>query len=243
MKKRERLDTFLVNSNMASSRARAQAMIMAGRVYVNGRKTIKKDYPVTNETEVRINDSLGYVSRGGLKLESAIQVFKINVKDKVCLDVGASTGGFTDCLLKRGAKMVYALDVGKGQLDWKLRNNPRVINMEKTNIRYFTEKLDPAPILAAVDVSFISLEKVLPRVKELLERDGEIIALIKPQFEAPRGSAKKGVVKDEKTRRDVVSNIKNFVKSLQLKIEGVVPSPVKGPKGNVEFFIYLRKQE
>jgi len=228
---------------MASSRARAQAMIMAGRVYVNGRKTIKKDYPVTNETEVRINDSLGYVSRGGLKLESAIQVFKINVKDKVCLDVGASTGGFTDCLLKRGAKMVYALDVGKGQLDWKLRNNPRVINMEKTNIRYFTEKLDPAPILAAVDVSFISLEKVLPRVKELLERDGEIIALIKPQFEAPRGSAKKGVVKDEKTRRDVVSNIKNFVKSLQLKIEGVVPSPVKGPKGNVEFFIYLRKQE
>jgi len=265
---KERIDKLLVERNLVETRGQAERLILGGEVYVNAEKITKPAKLVGKNSKIEIKRVLPYVSRGGIKLEKAISEFKIQIKDRICLDVGASTGGFTDCLLKHGAKLVYALDVGYGQLDWLLRNNPRVVNIEKTNIRYFDRheltrissiisakggsasggNYQPLiinsflPDLATVDVSFISLEKVLPQVCRLLKDESEIIALIKPQFEAGRNKVKKGVVKDKKIHEEVIEKIKNFAESLGLVFQGIAPSPLKGPKGNIEYFIWLKEK-
>ena len=245
-KRKERLDKVLMEKGLAGSRQAAKGLIMAGSVEVDGRKIIKAgaEIPIDAEVEIKESSFGKYVSRGGLKLESAIKEFGLNVRSKVCLDVGASRGGFTDCLLQNGAEKVYALDVGYGQLDWKLRNDPRVVNIEKTNIRYFEgEGIKSSIDLATIDVSFISLEKVLPRVKELVRKKGEIVSLIKPQFEAGREKVQRGgVVKDAKIHREVINKIKLLARSLGLEVKGLIPSPIKGPAGNIEYFIYLKKR-
>ena len=232
---------------LALSHERAKGLIMAGSVWVGGGKVTKvgTEFPVDIEIEVKESPLRKYVSRGGLKLEAAIKDFGLNIKGKVCLDVGASTGGFTDCLLQNGAKKVYALDVGYGQLDWKLRNNPRVVTIEKTNIRYFNEKEIKSPIdLVTIDVSFISLDKVLPKVKELIGKRGEIVSLVKPQFEAEREKVQRGgVVKDKKVHQEVIDKIKLLARSLGLEVKGLTTSPIKGPAGNIEYFIYLKKRK
>jgi len=244
-KRKERLDKLLMERGLASSRQIAKGLIMAGSVWVSGRKVSKvgTEFPVDVEVEVRESPLQRFVSRGGLKLEAAIKEFGLSVQGKVCLDVGASRGGFTDCLLKNGAKKVYALDVGYGQLDWKLRNDPRVVNIERTNIRYFEGEEIKSPIdLATIDVSFISLDKVLPKVKELIGEDGEIVSLIKPQFEAGREKVRRGgVVKDKKVHQEVIDKIKLLARDLELEVKGLVASPIKGPAGNIEYFIYLKK--
>jgi len=236
-----------VEKGLVSSRERAKALIMAGSVWVGERKLTKvgAEFPVDIEVEVKESPLRKYVSRGGLKLEAAIKDFGLSVKGKVCLDVGASTGGFTDCLLQNGAKKVYALDVGYGQLDWKLRNDSRVVNIEKANIRYFDEKKIKSPVdLATVDVSFISLDKVLPKVKKLIRKGGEIVSLIKPQFEAGREKVSRGgVVKDRKVHQEVIDKIKLLSGRLGLEVKGLTTSPIKGPAGNIEYFIYLKKKE
>ena len=236
-----------MEKGLVSSRERAKALIMAGSVWVGERKLTKvgAEFPVDIEVEVKESPLRKYVSRGGLKLEAAIKDFGLSVKGKVCLDVGASTGGFTDCLLQNGAKKVYALDVGYGQLDWKLRNDSRVVNIEKANIRYFDEKKIKSPVdLATVDVSFISLDKVLPKVKKLIRKGGEIVSLIKPQFEAGREKVSRGgVVKDRKVHQEVIDKIKFLSGRLGLEVKGLTTSPIKGPAGNIEYFIYLKKKE
>jgi len=244
-KRKERLDNLLMERGLASSRQKAKGLIMAGSVWVGGRKVTKagREFPIDVEVEVKESPLQKYVSRGGLKLETAIKEFELSVQGKVCLDVGASKGGFTDCLLKNGARRVYALDVGYGQLDWKLRNDPRVVNIEKTNIRYFSGKEIKSPIdLATIDVSFISLDKVLPKVKELVGKKGEIVSLIKPQFEAGREKVQRGgVVKDSKVHQEVIDKIKLLARDLGLEVKGLITSPIKGPAGNIEYFIYLEK--
>ena len=246
-KRKERLDKLLMEKGLTSSRQKAKGLIMAGSVWVGGRKVTKvgAEFPVDIEVEVKESPLRKYVSRGGLKLEAAIKEFGLSVEGKVCLDVGASKGGFTDCLLKNGAKKVYALDVGYGQLDWKLRNDPRVINIEKTNIRYFNGKEIKSLIdLATIDVSFISLDKVLPKVKGLIGKKGEIVSLIKPQFEAGREKVQRGgVVKDKKVHQEVIDKIKLLARDLGLEVKGLTTSPIKGPAGNIEYFIYLKKRE
>ncbi len=246
-KRKERLDKLLMERGLASSYQRAKGLIMAGSVWVGSRKVTKvgAEFPVDIEVEVKESPLRKYVSRGGLKLEAAIKEFGLSVQKKVCLDVGASTGGFTDCLLQNGAKKVYALDVGYGQLDWKLRNDPKVINIEKTNIRYFDGKEIKSPIdLATIDVSFISLDKVLPKVKELIGKKGEIVSLVKPQFEAEREKVDRGgVVKDRKVHQEIIDKIKLLARDLELEVKGLTPSPIKGPAGNIEYFIYLKKRE
>jgi len=241
------LDKLLLERGLASSRERAKGLIMAGSVWVGERKVTKvgAEFPVDIAVEVKESPLGKYVSRGGLKLEAAIKEFGLSVRGKVCLDVGASTGGFTDCLLQNGAKKVYALDVGYGQLDWKLRKDPRVVNIEKTNIRYFDGKeIKNSVNLATVDVSFISLDKVLPKVKELIGKGGEIVSLIKPQFEAGREKVPRGgVVKDRKVHREVINKIKLLSGKLGLEVKGSTTSPIKGPAGNIEYFIYLKKKE
>lgn len=232
---------------LASSRQKAKGLIMAGSVWVGSGKVTKvgAEFPVDAEVEVKESPLRKYVSRGGLKLETAIKEFGLSVQGKVCLDVGASKGGFTDCLLQNGAQKVYALDVGYGQLDWKLRNDPRVINIEKTNIRYFNGKEIKSLIdLVTIDVSFISLDKVLPKVKQLIEKRGEIVSLIKPQFEAGREKVQRGgVVKDKKVHQEVIDKIKLLARSLGLEVKGLTTSPIKGPAGNIEYFIYLKKRK
>jgi len=232
---------------LASSRERAKALVMAGSVWVAGRKVTKaaSEFPIDVEVEMKESPLRKYVSRGGVKLEGAIKEFRLGVQGKVCLDVGASKGGFTDCLLKNGAEKVYALDVGYGQLHWKLRNDPRVVNIEKTNIRYFNGKEIKSPIdLATIDVSFISLDKVLPKVKELVRKKGEMVALIKPQFEAGREKVERGgVVKDKKVHGEIIDKIKLLARGLGLEVKGLISSPIKGPAGNIEYFIYLKKIE
>ncbi len=312
MMKKERLDKVLVNRELVKSRERAKSLIMAGNVFVDGVKLTKVGNLIDENAKIELKgESLPYVSRGGLKLESAIKQFNIEVKDKICMDVGASTGGFTDCLLQNGAKLVYAIDVGYGQLDWKLRKDKRVISIERTNIRYFnkddfldiirnnyeqlsnlqisdalpsfsTQKLggqqllprtteSPVckdgdewewfsrrvlpkshackgvvrglPELVTIDVSFISLEKVLPKIYEITKPQAEIIALIKPQFEAGREKvAKGGVVKDKDIHKQVIEKIKKFSITIGLKEAGVIPSPITGPAGNIEYLIYLKKE-
>ncbi|MDD5492534.1 MAG: TlyA family RNA methyltransferase [bacterium] len=238
-----RLDQLMVTRELTESREKAQALIMAGEVLVNGNTVIKAATMVSVESEIDIKHPLMYVSRGGHKLEKALKVFNINLKNKTCLDVGASTGGFTDCLLKHGAKKVYCIDVGHGQLDVKLRFDPRVVNIEETNIRYCEKDIVPeTPDLATIDVSFISLERVLPVVYKLIKLEGEIIALIKPQFEAgPKNVGKGGVVRDPAMHQKIIDRITVFSQINAMEIKGVTESPLTGPAGNKEFLIYMVK--
>ena len=242
---KERLDVLLVKRNLADSREKAKALIMSGIVYVNGQKEDKAGttFDETAPIEVRGN-TLKYVSRGGLKLEKAMENFDVTIKGKICMDVGASTGGFTDCMLQNGAVKVYSVDVGHGQLAWKLVQDERVVCMDKTNIRYVTrDDIDDVIEFASIDVSFISLTKVLLPVRELLTDDGEIVCLIKPQFEAGREKVgKKGVVRDKNVHIEVINNVIEYAKSINFKILNLDFSPVKGPEGNIEYLLYLKKK-
>ncbi len=240
--KKERLDILIVNRGLAPSREKAKAIIMSGIVYVDGEKEDKAGttFPETVNIEIKGN-TLKYVSRGGLKLEKAMNEFGLRLDGFVCMDVGSSTGGFTDCMLQNGATKVYAVDVGHGQLDWKLRNDERVVCMEKTNIRYVTpEHIEDRLDFASIDVSFISLTKVLSPVKELLRDTGRIVCLIKPQFEAGREKVgKKGVVRDKKVHEEVIDMVVEYAKSIELYPLKLDFSPVKGPEGNIEYLLYL----
>ena len=242
MKIKKRLDVLLAEQGYAESRAKAQAIIMAGQVYVDGQKADKPgiSYEETVQLEVR-GETCPYVSRGGLKLEKALRDFGVKPEGFVCSDSGASTGGFTDCLLQQGAKKVFAIDVGYGQLDWKIRSDERVVVMERTNIRYVTpEDLGEALDLSVIDVSFISLKIVLPAIKALLKEDGQVLCLIKPQFEAGRDKVgKKGVVREPETHKEVLDNFVSLAKELDFTILGLTFSPVKGPEGNIEFLGHL----
>lgn len=238
-----RLDQLLLKKGITESREKARALIIEGKVLVKGVKVEKPGSMVDENSEVTLcGETIPYVSRGGLKLEHAIKHFSIDIKDKVAMDVGASTGGFTDCLLQHGAKRVYSIDVGYGQIAWKLRTDRRVIVIERTNIRYMEKERIPEPVeIATVDVSFISLKLVIPKVLEFLKTDGEIIALIKPQFEVGKGEVEKGgIVRSNEKRQKAVKDIKNFFESLSLKVIGVVESPIKGQKGNIEYLIYAK---
>ena len=240
--KKVRLDNYLLEQGLFETRSRAQAAIMAGQVLVDELKIDKPGTPVKPEAKIRLlGDQLKYVSRGGLKLEKALQVFPVSVAGKVMADIGASTGGFTDCALQNGATKVYAVDVGYGQLAWKLRSDPRVVNMERTNARALDESSLPEKVDAAsIDVAFISLEKILPAIKKILKPDGFVIALIKPQFEAGKEHiGKKGVVKDPEVHKEVIHRIINFAKDEGWSIGGLDFSPVKGPEGNIEYLLYL----
>lgn len=240
---KERLDVLMVQKNLAESREKAKALIMSGIVYVNGQKEDKAgtSFEETVQIEVRGN-TLKYVSRGGLKLEKAMSRFGVQLAGKVCMDVGASTGGFTDCMLQNGAVKVYAVDVGHGQLAWKLRNDDRVICMEKTNIRYVTpEDIGDRIEFASIDVSFISLTKVLGPVKQLLTDEGQVVCLIKPQFEAGREKVgKKGVVREKSVHLEVIEMVMDYARSIGFGILGLEFSPIKGPEGNIEYLLYLQ---
>ncbi|MDE7313160.1 MAG: TlyA family RNA methyltransferase [Eubacterium sp.] len=242
---KERLDLLLVKRALAPSREKAKAMIMAGSVYVNGQKEEKAGSMFAEQAQIEVRGkTLKYVSRGGLKLEKAIEQFGISLEQKICMDIGASTGGFTDCMLQNGAKKVYAVDVGYGQFAWKLRQDARVVCMEKTNIRYVTPA-DLADVLdfASVDVSFISLTKVLGAAKELLKENGEMVCLIKPQFEAGRDKVgKKGVVRDPNVHLEVIEKVSAFAQELGFRIVHLEFSPIKGPEGNIEYLIHLQKE-
>lgn len=237
---KKRLDMVLVDRGLAETRARARAVIMAGSVYVDGVRTDKAGALVGEGSGVEVRDSsLKYVSRGGLKLEAALREFGIDPSGQVAVDIGASTGGFTDCLLKSGASRVYAIDVGYGHLDWKLRNDPRVIVKEKLNARYLKPDDIAEPVdIVVIDVSFISLTMIIPPALALLKPGGVLVALIKPQFEVGKGEVGKGgIVRDETKRREVVDKITEFVKSLGVGVLGVIPSPIEGAEGNKEFLI------
>lgn len=241
---KKRLDMLMMERALAPSREKAKAYIMAGDVYVDGQKEDKAGtmFPETVKIEVRGN-TLPYVSRGGLKLEKAMKNFDVTLKDKVCMDVGASTGGFTDCMLQNGAVKVYSIDVGYGQLDWKLRNDPRVVCMEKTNIRYVVpEDLEGPADFSSIDVSFISLTKVLLPVRNLLTEEGEIVCLIKPQFEAGREKVgKKGVVRDPAVHQEVIEKVRDYAMSISMEPCHLSFSPIKGPEGNIEYLLHLKK--
>jgi len=241
--RKDRIDKILIERRIADSRQKAQALILEGRILVDGNKIDKPGRLVSTDSEVYLlGEETPYVSRGGLKLESAIKGFGIDVRDKVAMDVGASTGGFTDCLLRFGAKRVYAIDVGYGQLAWSLRKDKRVIPIEKVNIRYMERSAIKEEIdIATVDTSFISLEKVIPAVKRFLGSKGEIVALIKPQFEVGKGEVSKGgVVREEDKRLKVLERIKQLAVGLGLEVSGLMRSPILGHKGNVEYLIYLK---
>lgn len=244
IRSRERLDKLLVDRGLVQSRERARALIMAGQVVVNDHLADKAGMQVSLDADIRLKgEDIPFVSRGGLKLARALDEFGLDVTDLIAIDVGASTGGFTDCLLQRGARKVYAVDVGYGQLAWKLRQDPRVVNLEKTNIRYLEpDSLTESPGLAVIDASFISLDKVLPPTLRLIRQGGAVVALIKPQFEVGKGEVGKGgVVRDEGKHRDVVASVVALAESLGLVVCGVTESPILGPKGNREFLIHLRK--
>ena len=244
--KKQRLDVLLVEKGMAPSREKAKAIIMAGIVYVDGNKEDKAGttFPENAVIEVK-GKTLPYVSRGGLKLEKAMQKFPITLSGKVCMDVGSSTGGFTDCMLQNGATKVYAIDVGHGQLAWKLRNDERVVCMEKTNIRYVVpEDIDELAAFSSIDVSFISLTKVLLPVKNLLTEDGQVVCLIKPQFEAGREKVgKKGVVRDRAVHEEVIRMVMDYASSIDFYPLALDFSPVKGPEGNIEYLLFLSKNK
>ncbi|PJI09944.1 MULTISPECIES: TlyA family RNA methyltransferase [Clostridium] len=241
---KERLDVLLVQKGIFESRERAKASIMAGEIFVDEVRVDKcgQKVKVTSKIEFR-GEKMPYVSRGGYKLERAIKTFGLKLQDKVCFDIGASTGGFTDCMLQNGAKKVFAIDVGYGQFAWKLRIDPRVVCMERTNVRYVTyEDIGEYGDFASIDVSFISLKKVIPTVINLLKDDGEVAALIKPQFEAGRDKVgKKGVVRDPNTHIEVINSIVDFLKEMKLTIIGITYSPIKGPEGNIEYLVYFSK--
>ena len=241
MNPRTRLDKLLVERGLVQSRERAQALILEGKVFVNGMPHAKAGAVVAHDVGIEVKgDDLKYVSRGGLKLEGALDSFSIDVRGKIAMDIGASTGGFTDCMLQRGLAKSYCIDVGYGQLAWKLRQDPRVIPLERTNIRH----LDRSSIadtmdIAVIDVSFISLEKVVHRVLEFIKPDGELIALIKPQFEVGKGEVGKGgIVRDEEKRLAAVERIRLAIESLDLQTVGIMQSPILGQKGNVEYLYY-----
>lgn len=244
--KKKRLDVLLVERGLAASREKAKAIIMAGNVFVNGEREDKAG-TVFDPEKIKTFEVKGalnpYVSRGGLKLEKALQVFPLTLSGKTCMDIGASTGGFTDCMLRGGAKKVYAVDVGHGQLDWKLRNDERVICMERTNFRYVTKEDIPEEIdFSSCDVSFISLTKILLPAVNLLREGGEMVCLIKPQFEAGREKVgKKGVVKDKAVHREVICKVMDFAADIGFQILDLSFSPIKGPEGNIEYLLYLQK--
>ncbi|MDK2823243.1 MAG: rRNA (cytidine1920-2-O)/16S rRNA (cytidine1409-2-O)-methyltransferase [Clostridia bacterium] len=237
-----RLDVAMVKQGLVNSREKAKALIMAGQVMVDGKRVDKAGTSVELSSKIKIyGPILPYVSRGGLKLEKALNFFPINLMNKVVADIGASTGGFTDCALQNGAQKVYAIDVGYGQLDWKLRTDSRVINMERTNARYLTPSdLGEQVDFVTIDVAFISLDKILPVIKTILKKDGEVVALIKPQFEAGKEKVgKKGVVKDPDVHWEVIKKVLDLSKGLGFGIKGLTYSPVKGPEGNVEYLLWL----
>ena len=241
---KERIDKILVERGLVASRERARALILAGQVLVADNVVDKAGTQIFVDAEIRLKkDDMPYVSRGGLKLKKALETFPVLVDGVIALDVGASTGGFTDCLLQHGAAKVYAVDVGYGQLDWKLRNDDRVVNLERTNIRHIDAATIPEkPLLAVIDASFISLEKVLPPTLQLLATDAQIIALIKPQFEVGRGEVGKGgVVREQAKHEQVVERIKNFAVASDCEVIGLTESPLLGPKGNREFLIALQR--
>ncbi|MBC8584210.1 TlyA family RNA methyltransferase [Youxingia wuxianensis] len=241
---KNRLDILLVEKGFFPSREKAKAVIMAGQVYVDNQKADKPGMAVDSNADIQVRgDTLKYVSRGGLKLEKAMQVFPISLRDKICMDIGASTGGFTDCMLQNGAVKVYAVDVGYGQLAWNLRNDARVVNLERTNIRYVTKEQVPLPIdFISVDVSFISLKLVLPVAALLLKEEGEAVCLVKPQFEAGREKVgKKGVVRDKNTHIEVLKNAMGYARDNGFSVQGLTFSPVKGPEGNIEYLMFLKK--
>ena len=240
--KKERLDVMLLGKGLCDSRSKAQALIMEGLVFVNGQRVDKPGAAVDPEAQIELRgNACPYVSRGGLKLEKALAFFRVDPTGLVCSDSGASTGGFTDCLLQKGAKKVYAIDVGYGQLAWKIRNDPRVVVMERTNIRYVTPDMLEEPLdLSVVDVSFISLGLVLPVIRQLLGPGGQVLCLIKPQFEAGRDKVgKKGVVRDPETHREVLEAFLTTARDLGFTVMGLTHSPVKGPEGNIEFLGHL----
>lgn len=241
-----RLDVYLTEHGFADSRQKAQAMIMSGIVFVDNQKADKAGTPVKDGQSVEVRgDTLKYVSRGGLKLEKAMNSFKLSLDNMVCADIGASTGGFTDCMLQNGARLVYAIDVGYGQLSWKLRTDERVKNLERTNFRYVTREQIPDELdFASVDVSFISLKKILPVMRELMRDNAQAVCLIKPQFEAGRENVgKKGVVRDKSVHESVVNDIVSFALNNGFSVHGLDFSPVKGPQGNIEYLVLLQKAE
>ena len=241
---KERLDVLLVKRNLAASREKAKAIIMSGNVYVDDQKEDKPGTLFKEESKIEVRGhTLPYVSRGGLKLEKALKNFDVSVKGKTCTDVGSSTGGFTDCMLQNGAVKVFAIDVGRGQLDWKLRQDDRVVCMEKTNIRYVTPEDIGEPVqFSSIDVSFISLTKVLLPIYNYLTEDGEIVALIKPQFEAGREQVgKKGIVRDAAVHAEVITKVIGYGEDNGLYSHGLTYSPVTGTKGNIEYLLYMKK--
>ncbi len=238
-----RLDVLLFEKGHVSSREKAKALIMAGMVFVNGEKALKAGETVSDDAEIKIKEELPFVSRGGFKLDKGIKVFNIDLKDKICIDVGASTGGFTDCMLQNGAKKVYSVDVGYGQLDWKLRTDERVTVLERTNARYLSEKEIPEQVdFISADVAFISLNTALSTAFTFLKETGESMVLIKPQFEAGREFVgKKGVVRDLNVHRDVIVKVCSQMENKGMKICGLSYSPIKGPEGNIEYLLYMKK--
>lgn len=242
--KKQRLDVLLVEKGIISSRENAKACIMAGQVFVDGKRVDKAGEKVPVDAEIEYKGhKIPYVSRGGLKLEKAMKTWPISLEGKTCMDIGASTGGFTDCMLQNGAKKVYSVDVGYGQFAWKLRTDERVVCMERTNIRYVTpEDIGESIDFASIDVSFISLKKIMPATLNLLSDKGEVVALIKPQFEAGREKVgKKGVVRDISVHKEVVYGIVDFLLEQNIVVLGVAYSPIKGPEGNIEYLVYFTK--
>ena len=239
-----RLDSAVFELGISESREKAKALIMAGQIYVNGMKAIKPGVTVNSSDKIELRGkTLQYVSRGGLKLEKAMEVFPITLKNKVCMDIGASTGGFTDCMLQNGAVKVYSIDVGYGQLAWKLRSDSRVVNLERTNFRYITSEQIPENIdFASIDVSFISLKLIFPALMPLLKIDGECVCLVKPQFEAGKDKVgKKGVVRERATHIEVIENVIGYACDNGFSVLNLDFSPVKGPEGNIEYLLYIKK--
>ena len=246
MSKKVRLDVLLVEKGLQESRQRAQATIMSGQVFVDGQRVDKPGAPVAEDAAVEVRGStLRYVSRGGLKLEKAMATWPIDLNDTVCMDVGASTGGFTDCMLQNGARKVYAVDVGYGQLAWSLRSDERVVCLERTNARYLDHEIIPEePDFSSVDVSFISLKLILPAIASVLRPGGHVVCLIKPQFEAGREKVgKKGVVREPAVHREVIEKVIDFAHIAGFSVQGLTFSPVRGPEGNIEYLIFLQKEE
>lgn len=248
----KRLDILVVEKGLASSREKAKELIQGGQIKVDGKTITKAAQKVEDTAQLVLEgETLRYVSRGGLKLEKALEIFPIDLKGKICLDIGASTGGFTDCMLQNGARHVFAIDVGRDQLAESLREDPRVTNMEQTNVRYLTEDIlhersgsDRKAEFASIDVSFISLTKVLDAVAALLSIEGQLVCLIKPQFEAGRGAiGKKGVVKEPSVHRDVIRMVSTYAKGIGLESMGLSYSPIRGPEGNIEYLLWLKKRE
>ena len=244
MSNKTRLDVLLTEQGLQESRQKAQATIMSGLVFVNGQRVDKPGTAVPNTAQIEVRGhALPYVSRGGLKLEKAMTHFGVELKDKICMDVGASTGGFTDCMLQNGARKVFAIDVGRGQLDWKLRSDARVVCLERTNARYLsTEQIPEALDFASIDVSFISLKLIFPALYALLREGGEVACLIKPQFEAGREKVgKKGVVRDPAVHLEVLESFLRHAKENNFTVLGITYSPIRGPEGNIEYLGYLKK--